>query len=76
MVTRVDAHFSVKLLESLSCCQRLVVVLVEGRIKRAYRVARRDGGETRFPAQAARGRARVPGFADVVLRRRSYKVCR
>jgi hypothetical protein len=65
-----DAHLTVSILEGLSYCVRLVVLVVAGRRRRAYK---RSKADTRGTVDGEFGRARFPGCADVVLLRRWYQ---
>jgi hypothetical protein len=68
-----DARLSLKFLESLSHCATLVVLVVAERGRRAYREAKADTrGTVVTSGFKVFGRARFPGFADVVLLGRSY----
>jgi hypothetical protein len=60
---------------SLRLYARSVVLLVAGQIRRAYRAAKADTGGTLSPTHSALGRARCPGYADVVALGRSHTGC-
>lgn len=72
-----NAHLTVSLLEGLSCCAPLALLVVAGRGRRAYKLSKADGGGTVVVYNGdLLGRARSSGCADVVLRRRVVQAVR